>query len=253
MTSDTQAGAGSAPTRLGFLIPQLNVMCESEFPRRVPEGVSCHFTRLPRRGSQMQGDDLVGMMLNAPDHAELLKRIDVRVIMCACTSGTFFGDTPQVDELAHRVADRTGIPSFTTSRAVVDALAAVKARSVYMLTPYPLDIADQEIRFLDHYGFRVSASYSFECAESRQVRELGSDRVRRALLEDRAAVEQADAVFLSCTNMQTMDVLTELEEVFDRPVISSNSATLWRAMAAAGCNFEEVQCGRLFRLPHEEN
>ena len=39
--------------------------------------------------------------------------------------------------------------------------------------------------------------------------------------------EEVDAVFLSCTNLRTLDIIDDLEAVLQKPVLSSNQALAW--------------------------
>lgn len=233
--------------RLGFLIPERNAVCEREFPRYVPEGVSCHFSRLPREGSKLTQASLIAMMGQAAGQARLLAGIAPAVIMCACTSGSFLGDGDALDALADTVCNATGIESYTTSRAVLDALAAFDARRVYLATPYPDDINVEEVRFLERAGLEVAGLASFRCQLSEDIRALSSSDVETLLLDARDEIAGSDAVFVSCTNLVAMDRLDALEATLAMPVISSNSATLWRALRAAGSPTEDIPAGRLFR------
>ena len=52
----------------------------------------------------------------------------------------------------------------------------------------------------------------------------------------RAAEGRADGMFLSCTNLRTIDVLAPLEQELQAPVISSNVATAWAALRALQVN-----------------
>jgi len=42
----------------------------------------------------------------------------------------------------------------------------------------------------------------------------------------------ADAVFLSCTNLPTFDVLIDLEARLGKPVLSANQVTMWSSLRA---------------------
>ena len=82
-------------TRLGFLVPERNVTCEVEFPQYLSPGITAHFSRLPRPEAALKAESLVRMMESVDTQSELLTKIDVRVIMAACTSGTFLGGQRQ--------------------------------------------------------------------------------------------------------------------------------------------------------------
>ncbi|WP_417264031.1 aspartate/glutamate racemase family protein [Celeribacter sp.] len=235
-----------ASTRLGFLIPERNVACEAEFLHFIPHGMSCHFSRLPRDGAALTKESLVDMMSRVGDQAQLLSGIDPAVIMCACTSGSFLGEESAIDDLADEVTQRTGVESYTTSRAVVDALKAVNARRVFLVTPYPDEINAAEIAFLEREGFELAGLSSFRCARSEEIRALGSADVERLVMAAREEIAGADVVFISCTNLEVIERINRMETELNLPVISSNSATLWRAFRAANINTVNIGAGRLF-------
>jgi len=58
---------------------------------------------------------------------------------------------------------------------------------------------------------------------------------------------EADALFLSCTNLRTFEIIEELEDRTGLPVISSNSATLCAALRVAGYEAAVSGLGRLLR------
>jgi len=57
-----------------------------------------------------------------------------------------------------------------------------------------------------------------------------------------------DAVFVSCTNLPTYDVIAALERELGRPVLTANQVTMWAALVDAGVGPGEVDTGgqRLF-------
>ena len=171
MPSDPQ------PTRLGFLVPERNVTCEVEFPRYLPDGVTAHFSRLPREQAELKADSLVQMMESVEAQSGLLTKIDVQVIMAACTSGTFLGGTAAADDLGTRIKRATGIPGFTTSTAVADALRAMGIQRFFMITPYPHDITATEAAFFEALGFEVAGTDTFACTHSPMIPALASSEV----------------------------------------------------------------------------
>ena len=237
----------SDPVRLGFLVPERNVTCEVEFPRHLPLGVTAHFSRLPRKGAAMRADLLVEMMESVDVQSELLTKIDVRVIMAACTSGSFLGGINAADELGVRIKRVTGIPGISTSTAVVDALRASNVRRFFMITPYPHDITRAEAEFFEEFGFDVIGTDTFACTHAPMIPALTSSQVVEMADSNAPEIADADALFISCTNLATMDQIAKMEKRYGKPVITSNSATLWRALRAAELPLEDMGVGTLFR------
>ncbi|MEM4167727.1 MAG: hypothetical protein QXW98_04730, partial [Candidatus Caldarchaeum sp.] len=56
----------------------------------------------------------------------------------------------------------------------------------------------------------------------------------------------ADAVFISCTNLSTFKAIKRIEENTGKPVVSSNSATLWNVLQKLNKKIELPRLGMLF-------
>ncbi len=57
--------------------------------------------------------------------------------------------------------------------------------------------------------------------------------------------DSADALFISCMNLDGIAAAQALEERLGKPVITSHTATLWRALALAGVEDPVHGCGQL--------
>jgi len=233
--------------RIGILAPPANVALERELAPFLPPGVITHHNRLSRPGNALSRDSLLAMMDSVDQAAFDLSKAGPEVIVYGCTSGSFLLGPGKEANIASRITQGTGIPAVTTSTAVVEALLAVGARKVFMVTPYPDDLNAHEVSFLEHYGFEVVALESFRCPISEGIRALSSDDVAKLVLSHPDAVAACDAIFLSCTNMLTMDRITMIEAWTGKPVVTSNQASLWAALVRMGVPTEGVRCGRLFQ------
>lgn len=59
----------------------------------------------------------------------------------------------------------------------------------------------------------------------------------------------AEAVFLSCTNLRTLDIRSDLETELGLPVLSSNQVLAWHMARLAGVAPGGHTPGRLFAAP----
>ncbi|MEO1649674.1 MAG: arylmalonate decarboxylase, partial [Pseudomonadota bacterium] len=59
----------------------------------------------------------------------------------------------------------------------------------------------------------------------------------------------ADAIFLSCSGIRTLDVVTEIEQITGKPVVTSNQAHLWSCLRRAGIDDQLAGFGALFERP----
>ena len=58
---------------------------------------------------------------------------------------------------------------------------------------------------------------------------------------------EADAVFISCTNFRSLEIIEPLEAELGKPVISSNTSALWKMLRMAGLQAAVAGAGQLFR------
>jgi maleate isomerase len=130
--------------------------------------------------------------------------------------------------------------------AVVEALRAFGAHRLLLVAPYPHDIVRTEVKFLEHYGFTVAAWDTFNCQTSEENRKLSSEQIAEKVLGHRGTIAECDAVFVSCTNILTMDQIERLERELGKPVVTSNQATLWAALKKMDVDIRGLRGGRLF-------
>jgi maleate isomerase len=237
--------------RFGVLAPPGNIAMERELPPLLPPHVVMNHNRLSRPGSSISAESLRAMAESVDRAAHDLAQAHPEVILYGCTSGSFLAGIGRESEIAQRIADITGIAAVTTSTAVVAALRAVGARTLFMLTPYPDDINDHEVRFLAHYDFKVHGWDAFRCATSEKIRAVSSEEVAALALGNAAAIAECDALFISCTNLLTIDQIAGLEDKLRKPVVTSNQASLWAVLRHMDVDTRDLRAGQLFSRPGE--
>ncbi len=233
--------------RIGVIAPPANVALERELPRYLPDGVVTNHNRLSRPEARLTRESLLEMGESVVRAASDLAYARPDVVMYGCTSGSFLDGFGNEAKVADRITALIGVPAFTTSSAVLEALRALAARRVFMVTPYPDEVNEHELGFLAHHGFEVPAWDSFRCAVSEEIKAITSDEVAALVLRNRDGIADCDAVFVSCTNLLVMDRIEALEAELGKPLVTSNQASLWAALRRLGVDTRNIACGRLFR------
>ena len=57
---------------------------------------------------------------------------------------------------------------------------------------------------------------------------------------------ESEAIFISCTNLHTIELIEKLECDLGKPVITSNQATMWNLLRMAGIQDKLPGYGQLF-------
>lgn len=209
-------------------------MIDSEFSLFVPWGVTVHIARFFESLEEIEGlTDGTWQIekLDAP-----IKRLALTKASCiafACTAGTFIGGIDFDRKIIERIKSVSGgIPATTTSSAVVEALNTLNVGKVAVGTPYTNDVNMKLERFLEDNGFKVVSMKGLQYHTDWDISRQPPEIVYQLGVE--ADKPEAECVFLSCTGMRTAENLMILEEDLEKPVISSNQATMWRALRLAG-------------------
>ena len=218
--------------KIGLIVPSTNTVNEPEFNMMAPHGVSIHGARIMLLGKATE-ESYIKMGEETSRAAAELGTAEVDVIAWGCTSGSVV--VPR-EQLEGQIVEASGIQAVTTIGAVLAALDTLGAKRVALGTPYVDFVNQAEVKFLEDAGYEVTSMYGLELGETQEERR-GIGRVppeslfRLVRYIDRP---EADVIFLSCTNLATVEVIAELEEEVGKPVITSNQATFWHSLRTAG-------------------
>ena len=223
--------------RLGLILPSDNAVVEVDVARRLPEGVSSHVVRLS------SGDQRDRMVAEAVEFAPYLVDADVDSLAYMCAASSFLlgpeGNERLRDDIS---AACDGLPTFTASTAMSDALRAVDATRVAVLSPHPPDIAEYLRTYLEADGFSVSSLTAMDMG-LRQINSQHPEDVYRVVRS--LDVTGADALFIAATNFRAMDVTAMIECDLGLPVITSNQVCLWAGLRSLGVHDRIPGLGRL--------
>ncbi|NCX19531.1 MAG: Asp/Glu racemase, partial [Rhodobacteraceae bacterium] len=148
----------------------------------------------------------------------------------ACTSGATMIGPKNVAAEVQKVHPNAQV--CTPITAVMRALNELGARKIGMVTPYIPDVSQQMRNLLIENGFEISALVSFEVSTEAIVARITADAIKRAVRA--ASVDGADAVFVSCTNLRTVDVIGDLEDELGIAIVTSNQALAWDMLTSVG-------------------
>ena len=217
--------------RVGLILPNRNVVAEADAQAMLPTGVSIHTTRLKLHGTTTA--DIKEMSDGAESAAMLLGAAPIGIIVFHCTAVST-SDPAMGDQLVARIEKAANKKAIATSQGLVAALNALRAKRIVMLTPYPQAVNDAEVRFLNHFGFDVLHEIGLNLPSTVSTASVTPEQwFEKALAMKRT---DADAYFLSCTNIRVLSIIDELEHRLEAPVITSNQAMLWHCLRQSGIN-----------------
>ena len=229
--------------KIGVITPEVNTVSEPEFNRMAVDGVTFHFSRMPIH-RHPEEDDYQTLFDDLDCHAGALANCGLDVITYNCTVGSM---ACPADKLLPRLRQSGDAEPVATAPAVLEALRVLNVRRIGLATPYPAQVNEHEKEYLAERGIEVVAMAGMEFRES-QVEGRSFAAVSPADIFDHVlAVDrpEAEAIFISCANFGSAGIIQNLEDRLEKPVISTNSATCWASLRAAGITDSVVGYGRL--------
>lgn len=211
----------------------------------LPRNVSTHTARI--RLQQVAVAEL--LLMEKEIEAEVVKLADedVDVIGFGCTSGSLVKGLGHDEEIVKRISEVAKKPAVATAGAVVEALKSLRLSRIAVATPYTQEINESERKFLEQSGFSIVKMSGLGLRDNLEIGRL-EQRTVFNLAKD-VDSRKAQGIFISCTNMPTIEVITRLEKTLKKPVISSNTSTLWAMLKKIGLSMQTEKYGKLFLLP----
>ena len=230
--------------RLGIMVPSSNTTMENEFHEVKPEGVSVHVSRLMLK--QAVTDELLEMEAHMEKAAGELATANVDVIVYGCTTGSLIKGKGHDEQIEDTILQHTGVKAVTTSGAVLAIMELLQCKELAILTPYLKELDDKEAQFLEANGFKVKDIYGMGLANNLDIGKVSPHQVFN--LCQKINTRNVDALFISCTNLRTFEIINVLERDIGKPVITSNQASFWMALKELGISLCEVtKIGSVFQ------
>lgn len=228
---------------VGVLTPQANTTVEAECGILLPAGVGLLTARLTSTKPAME-DRLVDYFDTLEATVSQFADAPLRALGVACTGSSYLAGREREDAIFQVLSQRLGIHVTNSALAVVDALPALGARRIGLVSPYPDSLLQHSIAYWGSRGFAVEAVAKVVATAADRERSgsahpvyaLGSDSVMQALATLRG--KSLDAIVLLGTGMPSLKAIMQTPSLDGAPVLSCTLALAWRCV----CAIEGADC-----------
>jgi maleate cis-trans isomerase len=221
-----------------------DMVLEPELNHMAPEGVAIYAARLRKPNNDTNVSTQAAALDSLEDCVKTLIWTRPQVICIGSTSTSFVKGAAMGRELIKRVQEISGgIPGTSISDGLLQGLAALGAEKVSVVTPYVEDLNLAEKQFLQDNGLEVTNVTGMQLISSDDICWLEPEQITEFALKN--FDNSADALVLSCTGLHSAPIIEELERKIGKPVVSSNSAALWRMLRIAGVKEKVPGFGQL--------
>ncbi|RLA53042.1 MAG: Asp/Glu racemase [Gammaproteobacteria bacterium] len=210
--------------RVGLMVPSSNTVMETDFHRELQDFCSIHTARMYLVDTTRDAE-LEMIEQHAPAAAKDLETIKPDLLVFGCTSaGSLFGAKYDA-ELCEQLGKQAGAPTVGVLTAVTEQLDLTAGTRLAVITPYidelTRSVADAATsgrrELVVAAGMGISDNVKLADPTPREIVEFASSHLTG---------QSFDILLASCTNFRALEAKPLLEDAFQVPVVTSNSAIL---------------------------
>lgn len=232
--------------RIGQMRPATAIEGAEEWRTVAPVGVA--FADARTIVPTVDDAGLKVMMSQVLEASRQLATAKVDLIVQCGAPGTFLRGVGHDEEVCSQIEEATGIPAITMMAAQMDALKALGATSIAIATVYSDEVNAKMGEYMEALGFKVASMVGLQIHDPYDASRHDADSAYALGKEAFKKAGSADAILISCGTYRTFEILPWLEMDMGVPVVSSNQATLWRALRAVGLKDQIPNLGKLWSV-----
>lgn len=215
--------------RIGYLCPSVFEMIAYDFYRIAPPGVGMIGVTCMIDG--WRADAYQSGLERIDECARELGRRNCDFIIHAGVPLVVSQGPGYEREVIGRIERVANTPATTSIVAGMEALQALSVRRVGLVNPYPPELNDAVVAFLNSHGFEVAAVVGLG-ADFTRIGDVSEARVYAAAKE--AAKKKIDGLYLPCPQFPALDVIETIETDLGIPAVGHLTSELWKAFRTLG-------------------
>jgi len=231
------------PIRIGQIVPSSNVTMETEIPALLrareaiaPERFTFHSSRM--RMKKVTKEELAAMDADSDRCALELSDAAVDVLGYAClvaimSMGQGYHRVSEARLHQRTVDNGRAAPVVTSAGALIEGLAALKAKRIALVAPYMKPLTQMVVSYIEDEGVEVSDWLALEIPDNLEVAAQDPEN----LLDHykRLDLTGIDALVLSaCVQMPSLPSVQKIEDAIGRPVVSAAICTAHQMLTRLG-------------------
>ncbi len=231
--------------RLALIVLQTDETIEHDLQRLIPSDQASVYVSRIANAPIVNKANLAEMAEKLPITAGLLPdTINYHAVGYGCTSATSVIGADKVSQLIQQGCQTQAVTNPLS--ALIVACQHLNIQRLAFLSPYEESVSDHLRSRVHAAGIQTPLFGTFNEAHDPNVARITADSVMRAAIA-LGQQDECDAIFLSCTNLRTLDVISAIEKAINKPVISSNQALVWHMARLAGLTLTHQQFGKLWQ------
>ena len=154
----------------------------------------------------------------------------ISTVAYACTSGTIAIGEDKVKERIQLA--KPGCHVTTPITSAIKAFNKMNIKKVAVFTPYPESVNKTISEYLIKKNIEVMSFSTFNLDLDVDFARIDPKYLSGVLTK--LNINDADALFVSCTALPALEILDEVEKKTNKPVFSSNQTLIWDTIRSVG-------------------
>ena len=159
-----------------------------------------------------------------------------------CTSGTIAAGYQSIFEKVNSVKPNTKVTTPITS--AINAMKSLNIKKLSIFTPYTNEINQSVINYFEKENIEIDELSYFDIASDLDIGKVDPQYLFDSL--SKIDISKSDALFISCTALPVLSLITELEKKINKVVLSSNQTLIWDTLKEINYNNKVEGFGELF-------
>ena len=229
--------------KIGLIALSSDYMIEKDFISVIKDKKIDFFVNRIETFNPLTSENLIKMSEKITEVTKnILPDEKIDCVAYGCTSGTIAAGYNSIEEKIKKAKPNTNVT--TPSTASVKALKKLNIKKIYLFTPYPKKLNDEVIEFFKKEGFEITSNSYFDIASDIDIGKVDPEYLYEVL--SNINLDDADALFISCTALPALSIIDRLEKKLGKIVLSSNQALIWETLEKIGMNKSIAGFGKLF-------
>ena len=233
----------NSKTRIGLIALATDFMIEKDFINVIKgmdidlfvNRIHCYFP--------LTSENLIKMSGTVTEVTkDILPGEKLDCVVYGCTSGTVAAG---YDSIKNKIKLAKPEAKVTTpSTAAINALKKMNINKISIFTPYSKKLNDEVIDYFENENFIVSSNSYFDILNDVDIAKIDQNYLYEIL--SKMDLGDAEALFVSCTNLPALSIVDKLEKKLNKVVLSSNQVLIWDTLQTIGKNNSIQGFGKLF-------
>ena len=174
---------------------------------------------------------------------DILPNEKLDCVVYGCTSGTIAAGYDSIKNKINLAKPEAKV--ITPGTAAVNALKKKNVTKVSIFTPYSKKLNNEVVDYFKSQNFTVTSNSYFDILYDNDIAKIDEDYLFEVI--SNMNLGEAEAVFLSCTNLPALNIIDKLEKKLNKIVLSSNQVLIWDSLQNIGKTEPINGFGKLFK------